>query len=357
MSAMKFVSGLLAATLLAVGNAAFAQQFSEVVTMIVNYSAGGPTDIEARIVARHLPKHLQGVRSVVVRNVGGAGGNIGVNQLGEASERDRLNVGFFTWNPVDQLIQHESLHVRYNDLKFIAGFRSVSLLYIRSDTPPGINRSADVAKAPLVKVGGLSPTEQATVRQRLALDLLGVKQETIAGYKGLRDIELAIRQGDLHLSFTSMPGWYGSVKPNLVDTRIVVPLFQYDHDRPDGTRGRSLDMPEVPSFSEIYKDIKGQTAVPTGERWEALELLNRLGDGMNRSVFMPPNAPPPAVEEMRAAFEKLVNDPAFIADYEKVVRVKPRVLSGAQGEAIVSELGKVQPSFLAFLRKYLDAGR
>ena len=97
MTAMKFVCGLLAAlplALITLCNAALAQQFSgQLVTMIVNYTAGGPTDIEARIVARHLPKYLQGVKSVVVRNVGGAGGNIGVNQLGEASERDRLNVG------------------------------------------------------------------------------------------------------------------------------------------------------------------------------------------------------------------------------------------------------------------------
>ena len=103
MTAIKLVCALLAAiplALLALGNAAVAQQFSgRVVTLIVNYAAGGPTDIEARIVARHLPKYLQGVRSVVVRNVGGAGGNIGVNQLGEASERDRLSVGFFTWDP------------------------------------------------------------------------------------------------------------------------------------------------------------------------------------------------------------------------------------------------------------------
>ena len=65
MTAMKFVCGLLAAFLLALhtlGNAALAQQFSgQVVTMIVNYTARGPTDIEARIVARHLPKYLQGV--------------------------------------------------------------------------------------------------------------------------------------------------------------------------------------------------------------------------------------------------------------------------------------------------------
>ena len=48
-TAMKFVCGLLATSLLALltlGNAGFAQQFSgQVVTMIVNFTAGGPTDI------------------------------------------------------------------------------------------------------------------------------------------------------------------------------------------------------------------------------------------------------------------------------------------------------------------------
>ena len=115
-------SVLLSAILLIVANAAFAQQFSgQVVTMIVNYSAGGPTDVDARIVARHLPKYLQGISSIVVRNVGGAGGRIGVNQLGESTARDRLNISFLTWNPVDQIIGEPTLKVRFNDFKFITG--------------------------------------------------------------------------------------------------------------------------------------------------------------------------------------------------------------------------------------------
>ena len=358
MSAMKPLLGLLSAILLAAGNAAFAQQFTgQTVTMIVNFTAGGPTDIEARIVARHLPKYLQGVKSVIVRNVGGAGGNIGVNQLGEASERDRLNVGYFTWDPLTQLIQDSVLHVRYNDLKFIVGFRQVSLVYVRRDTPPGINRAADVVRAPIIKAGALGPSSHGTLRQRLALDLLGAKYETIAGYKGLNEIELAVRRGDLHLTNTTLPLWYASVKPNMVDTGIAMPLFQYDYERPDGTPGRNPILPDVPAFSEVFKEVMGPGAVPSGERWQALQLLTRIIDSMYRTVFMPPNAPAPAVEEMRGAFEKLANDAEFIADYEKVVRVKPRFVIGPQGEAIISELDKVQPLFVSFLRNYIDAGR
>jgi tripartite-type tricarboxylate transporter receptor subunit TctC len=359
---MKFACGWFAASLLALpallGNAAFAQQFSgRAITMIVNYSAGGPTDIEARLIARYLPKYLQGLGSVVVRNVGGAGGVIGVNQLGEASERDRLNVGYFTWNPVDQLIQDPVLHVRYNDLKFIAGFRSLTLVYMRRDTPPGISRSADVVKAPIIKAGALGHSSHGTLRQRLALDLLGAKHETIAGYKGLNEIELAVRRGDLNLTNTSLTLWYASVKPNMADTGIVMPLFQYDYERADGTLGRNPDLPDVPAFSEVFKEAMGPAAAPSGERWQALQLLTRIMDSMYRTAFMPPNAPAAAVEEMRGAFEKLLTDAEFVADFEKIVKTRPNFVIGSPGEAIISELVKVQPSFANFLRKYIDAAR
>ena len=57
--------------------------------MIVNYPAGGPTDLEGRIVAQHLPAFIPGNPSVIVKNVGGAGGLVGSNQLGEADAQWR----------------------------------------------------------------------------------------------------------------------------------------------------------------------------------------------------------------------------------------------------------------------------
>ncbi len=181
--------------------------------------------------------------------------------------------------------------MRYNDFKFVAGFRQPSLLLIRRDTPPGIGRPADLVKATNIKVGALGPSTQTTLRQRLALDLLGAKYEIIAGYKGVGETELAVRRGDLHLTVTSLPSWYASVKPNLIDAGVAIPLLQYDYERPDGTPGLHPDLPDVPAFSEVYKEIKGQAAVPGGERWQALHLLSRIMDSVFRTVFMPPNAP------------------------------------------------------------------
>ena len=54
------VVALAAATF---ANGAYAQFYKgKTVTIIINYPAGGPTDIEGRIVAQHLPAHIAGRR-------------------------------------------------------------------------------------------------------------------------------------------------------------------------------------------------------------------------------------------------------------------------------------------------------
>ena len=73
------------------------------ITMIVNYPAGGPTDLEGRIVALHLPAHIPGNPTIVVKNIGGAGGLIGSNQLGEAAPNGET-IGFFTLDVPGQLV-------------------------------------------------------------------------------------------------------------------------------------------------------------------------------------------------------------------------------------------------------------
>src|SRR5204862_8187859 len=116
------------------------------ITMIVNYPAGGPTDLEGRIVALHLPGHIPGNPTVVVKNVGGAGGLIGSNHLGESAPNGET-IGFFTLDVPGQLVGASSLRTPYSDFVLVAGVESPLVVYIRKDTPPGINVPADLMKA------------------------------------------------------------------------------------------------------------------------------------------------------------------------------------------------------------------
>ena len=51
------------------------------VSLVVSSSAGGGYDLLARTVARHLPKHIPGSPTVVVRNMPGAGGIVATNYI------------------------------------------------------------------------------------------------------------------------------------------------------------------------------------------------------------------------------------------------------------------------------------
>src|ERR1041384_3773359 len=115
------------------------------ITMIVNYPAGGPTDLEGRIVAQHLPAHIPGNPTIVVKNVGGAGGIIGSNQLGEALPNGET-IGFFTLDIPGQVMGNSSMKTKYSDFVLVAGVESPLVVYMRKDTPPGVDTAADIMK-------------------------------------------------------------------------------------------------------------------------------------------------------------------------------------------------------------------
>jgi tripartite-type tricarboxylate transporter receptor subunit TctC len=81
---MKFWGAFAAATLLAAMSwSARAQDYpTGPVTIVVPFSAGGPTDTVTRLVADPMSKVLG--KQVVVQNVGGAGGTLGAGQVAKA---------------------------------------------------------------------------------------------------------------------------------------------------------------------------------------------------------------------------------------------------------------------------------
>jgi tripartite-type tricarboxylate transporter receptor subunit TctC len=70
---------------------------------VINFGAGGPTDIESRIFAKHLAKHIPGQPSITVQNMGGGGGLTAVNYLGEVVKPDGYTAAYFTGS----LFQHQ----------------------------------------------------------------------------------------------------------------------------------------------------------------------------------------------------------------------------------------------------------
>lgn len=75
--------GSLAAGFALLAGAAMAQDYpTRQITMIVPFSAGGPTDTVARLVAEAMSKDLG--QQVIIENVGGAGGTLGAGRVAAA---------------------------------------------------------------------------------------------------------------------------------------------------------------------------------------------------------------------------------------------------------------------------------
>jgi len=65
------------------GAPAAAQYPSKPITIIVPFAAGGPTDVVARLVGDHMSRTLG--QTIIVENVGGAGGTIGMTRAAQAN--------------------------------------------------------------------------------------------------------------------------------------------------------------------------------------------------------------------------------------------------------------------------------
>ena len=75
-----------------------AQSFYEgkTVRIIVGLAPGGGYDTYARVIARHLGKHIPGNPTVIVENMPGAGSLISANHLFKVAKPDGLTVGKFS---------------------------------------------------------------------------------------------------------------------------------------------------------------------------------------------------------------------------------------------------------------------
>ena len=81
---MRNVVWLALAAPLLLGAPASAQNFpTRNITMVVPFPAGGPSDTVARIAAEAMSKHLG--QTIVIENVGGAGGTLGATRVAEAT--------------------------------------------------------------------------------------------------------------------------------------------------------------------------------------------------------------------------------------------------------------------------------
>src|SRR5436190_7682817 len=137
MSAMRALllvwPALLAA--LAGAGAAAAEPFyrGKRLNLIINFAAGGPSDIEGRLLVKHIVKHLDGAPNIIVQNKDGAGGLIGANDLGELGPKDGTMFGYITGAAWHYVTDPSASRVDLKNYEFIAYQPGNAVYFVRSE--------------------------------------------------------------------------------------------------------------------------------------------------------------------------------------------------------------------------------
>src|SRR5262245_12261340 len=320
--------------------------------IVINFAAGGPTDIESRIFAKHLPRHIPGQPSVTVQNMGGGGGLTAANYIGEVAKPDGFTAAYFTGALFQQQIKDPALRVDMSKFGFITGVHGVTVSYIRADAPPGMKKPADFIKAQKFRAAGLGVSSSKDVRFRLSFDILGLKYDYVTGYNNSSDARLAVQRNESQYHDETLPSYRTQVEPQMVKTGMVVPVYYTDLIAPSGEVLGSRNVPALPPFTYYYKEIFGKP--PSGVKYEPLKAANMSSTNMTRMFLMPPKAPPETIAILRKAFDGLSRDQDFLQDAIGAMRFQPRFEIGEAGERLFKRASETSPEVIDFLRKYID---
>src|SRR3972149_2809082 len=167
------------------------------VTLIVCGTPGGGNDFLARLLTRHMPKHISGRPSFLVQNMPGAAGMIATNYLYAVAKPDGLTMGLIAPGLYQaQLLGLPEVQFDWAKLGWIGTDEtSVLVIYIRADT--GYKTVDDVRMPPdslLCAESGVGSRNYAYVR--LIGEVFGAKFKPVVGYKGSGGMNLAVERGE-----------------------------------------------------------------------------------------------------------------------------------------------------------------
>lgn len=303
--------------------------------VLINYGAGGSTDIEGRLVAKHLAKHIPGSPDLIIKNMPGAGGLLATNFLGEAAAPDGLTMSYFTSVYEFQLLEDPALRIDLRDLEIVGGVEGVPVNYIRKDVAPGMEKPEDIVNAEPFLSGGLRPTVSKDLLIRLSLDLLGVEHRVITGFKGNAPARQAVQQNEVQFYSETVPAYMSVVVPTMVETGMVIPVFQHEVWR-DGKPTGAEGVPDsIPTLYDLYVKVKGEE--PSGPLWDSYDTINRLSTRMLRVIALPPGSPEAAVADLRQALADLTTDEEFKADALQSLNFVPVFVLGDEAETLIRE--------------------
>jgi tripartite-type tricarboxylate transporter receptor subunit TctC len=238
------------------------------VNVLIGVGVGGEYDLQARLVARHIGKHIPGNPTVVVKNMPGAGGIVAGNHLYNAAERDGTVIACVQNNvPFEPL--YGTKQAQYDATKFNwlgSPSTEVALITVWHTTP--VNTVED-AKTYELKLGSSGANSTPSFYARLASEALGVKIKLVVGYPGQNEALLAMERGEIDGYPSAFYNSLMATRPTWIKEKKVKLLVQFG-------AAKESALPDVPFAPDLAKNPDDKLLIE-GRRIASRRCASRCG--------------------------------------------------------------------------------
>jgi tripartite-type tricarboxylate transporter receptor subunit TctC len=330
------VAMLIAASLAGAGplSAQSAKDFyqGKNLTVVVGATAGGSYDLTARSVGRHLPNHLPGLSTVIVRNMPGAGGLTSVLHLDSTAPKDGTVLSAFNGGMIsDSVSAAEQAKTKFTDYAWIGSvMRDLRICFTWGEAK--VPTWDDLLKRKEIVFGATGLNSNSYNGAATMRNLFGANIKIISAYPGGSEVRIAMERGEVEGSCSS----WAAMPEAWVQGKKIDILVRLSAGTAPGIP------PSVPFLGDLAK---------TQDQKDIINILKAPAD-LGRPYIASKEVPADRIALLRAAFDAMMQDPAFKAEAEKQgIWVDP--ISGPDAQAMIEKLYSFSPDVIAKMQAAL----
>ena len=296
------------------------------IRIIVGFTSGGLYDQYARLLARHMAKHIPGNPTIIVQNMPGAGSLTATNYVYSVAKPDGLTLGMpGSGIYLDQMLGRKETTFDVTKLAWIGSVDQRDLLlYMKADA---LWKSVEdiLSSKEQPKCGATGTSDLTTIMNNVLEETLGLKFNEVRGYPGGVEIDLAIEKGEIHCRGTGITTHfarepYFTWHKNGFDRHIVQTGVKKDPRLAD-----------APTLIELMDKKK----TPTLSRNVAKAML--VSATLGRPLIGTPGIPTDRIKILREAYLKVFKEPEVIEEAKKS-RLDLETLTGTEVETQIREV-------------------
>lgn len=295
------------------------------VDIIVGYETGGGYDVYARLLARHMGRHLPGQPGVVVKNMPGAVSRAAGNYIASVAAKDGMAIATIARGlPQDELLGAPGIRFRSADFLWLGSMNNEVSVGVAWQTS-----SVKTIKEAMQREMMVGAIADSLVFPTITNAVLGTKFKIITGYRSGGELSLAMERSELE----GRMGWswssIQSTHPDWIRDKHIINLVQF-------STSKHADLPNVPLVTELAKNPEDR----------ALLELVFARQVMGRPFLAPGGMSKDVNDALRNAFDASMKDPLLLADASKV-KLEINPVSGTDVQALVAQMFRAPASVVA----------